>query len=105
MPLLGFREERLDPDFPLAHRLLIRCGLVIGTDTLAVMFPQIAVNRPSMGTGRTLAFQRTSIARLRICSIDSYIDRMPRVGVGKRFLLRTGRGVFFRFIEKLINSS
>src|SRR6266851_10226878 len=21
-----YREERLDPDFPLAHRLLIRCG-------------------------------------------------------------------------------
>ena len=58
VPLFGFREEGLDPNFPLAHRFLIRCSLVIGTDTLAVIFPQVAVDQPAMGTGRTVTFER-----------------------------------------------
>src|SRR5260370_27325330 len=104
MPLLGFGKERLNPDFPLAHRFLIRCGLVIGAYTLGILFPQVAMDRPSMGTGRTLAFQRATITRFCICSIDPYIHHMPRVVVRKLFPLRAGIDVLLRIIEKLIYS-
>src|SRR5260370_29398555 len=104
MPLLGFRKERLHPDFPLAHRFLIRCRLVIGTHTLAVLFPQVAVDQPSLRTGRALAFQRTLITGLCICSVDAHIDGMSRVVVGEFFPLWAGIEVLFRVIEKLVYS-
>src|SRR5258706_145116 len=104
MPLLGFGKERLNPDFPLAHRFLIRCSLVIGAHTLGILFPQVTMDRPAMGAGRTLAFQRAAITCFCLCSIDPYIYHMPRVVVRKLFPLRTGIDVLLCVIEKLIYS-
>src|SRR6266487_497663 len=104
MPLLGFSKEGLNPDFPLVHRFFIGCGLVIGTYTLRIVFPQVAMDRPSMGTGRTLAFQGATSTRFCVCSIDPYIHHMPCVVVCKRFPLRASINVLRRIIEKLIYS-
>src|SRR5262249_3106531 len=97
-------KERLNPDFTLAHRFRIRFGLVIGAHTLGIMVPQVAMDRPSMGTGRTLDFQRATITSFCICSIDPYIHHMAGVVVRKLFPLRAGIDVLLSIIEKLLYS-
>src|SRR5260370_15689689 len=104
MPLLVFGKERLNPDFTLAHRFLIRFGLVIGAHTLGIMFPQVAMDCPSLETGRTLDFQRATVTSFCICSIDPYIHHMSVVAVRKLFPLRAGIDVPLRVIEKLMYS-
>src|SRR5215469_4546041 len=104
MPLFGFAKKRLNPDFPLAHRFLIGLGVVIGTHSLAVVVPQVPMDRSPMRAGRTVSFQRTPITDVCICSIDPDIHHMPGVVVGQPLPLWAGVAVLLGIIGKLMHS-
>ena len=58
MPELGFREERLDPHLPFAHRLLVGLGHVVVTHFVEVLLGEGAVDDAAVVAGGGVAAWR-----------------------------------------------
>src|SRR5215211_1829628 len=69
MPLFRLAEERLDPDAPFAHRLLVSGGLVVATDAVEIRLVEAASEDPSFLAVGTLRFERTGVASAGRCLI------------------------------------
>ena len=51
VPVLGLGEERLDPDLPLAHRLLVGLGRVVAAHPVQVVRVEGAVDDAAVVAG------------------------------------------------------
>ena len=58
MPLLGLGKERLDPDLPLADRLLVGLNRVIAPDFLEIVDGERALLLAAMVPGRARGLDR-----------------------------------------------
>ncbi len=70
VPVLGFPEERFDPDLPLGHRLLVGRGLVVGTHAVEVLSVQRLPDLASLVTLSAGSLQRARVTRRRLSLVD-----------------------------------
>ena len=57
MPILGFRKEWFDPDFPLVHGPLVGVSQVIPFHALLIVRKKRTVDVPTTFVGSTVGFQ------------------------------------------------
>src|SRR5688572_17745628 len=76
MPLLGFPEQRLDPDGALAHRLQVARPLVIGLHPLEVLGLERTVDYPAVLARGTGCLDRAGVAGRGIRSVGGHAFRV-----------------------------
>ncbi len=97
MPGFCFAKQWLDPDSPLAHRLLVRLGCVVAPDALEIGFIEAPPDHPSPVTLGALGLERAAVTGGCICSVDDYPLRIFCVLPAQGGSIRTAI-VVLRFI-------
>jgi hypothetical protein len=71
VPVFAFPKQRLGPDLPLAHRLLIGLGTVVADDQVELGLIEMALDHVPIVILGTLGLQTTGIAGSHIGLVDS----------------------------------
>jgi hypothetical protein len=70
MPLLGFCEERLDPDAALAHRFLECRGVVVAPNSIEILDMEGAAEHPCLLVRRALLLDGAGLVHRRLPAVD-----------------------------------